>query len=80
MKIELIKKYKFGAKSKDVGTKIEVTNGLGEQLISKGIAILFTGEIKILDNLKEVKEPKKEKENVILQNNKEDKKPLTKEK
>jgi hypothetical protein len=78
MKIELIKKYKFGAKLKDVGTQAEVTQGLGNELISKGIAIEFTGELKEVKEIKKKKEEKKEEKNVILQNN-EVQKPHTKE-
>ena len=77
MKIELIKKYKFGAKFKDIGTQAEVTEGLGKTLISEGIAILFTGELKEVKEIKEKKKPKKEKKDVILQNN-EVEKPHTK--
>jgi hypothetical protein len=78
MKIELIKSHKLGAKIKQKGLVLEVTNGKGEELISKGIAILYTGEIKIIEPKKK-KEQIIEEKNVILQNNKEDKKPLTKE-
>ena len=67
MKIELIKKYTFGAKEKEIGTIAEVTNGLAEVLIKKGIA----KEVKQGIEIKEIlnKKSNKEEKNVILQNN-----------
>ena len=67
MKIELIKKYTFGAKEKEIGTIAEVTNGLAEVLIKKGIAKEYKDRIEIKEILN--KKSNKEEKNVILQNN-----------
>lgn len=73
MIIELLKEYKFGAKEKAVGTKLEVTNGLGEQLIKKKVAKeILKQDFDIDEALKNIdnKKVKKENKDVILQNNK----------
>lgn len=80
MNIELIKQYTFGAKPKKVGTIMEVTNGLGEHLISKGIAIVFTGEVKILKETKNKKQDNIKEKNSNFTNNNEDEIPHTKDK
>ena len=70
MKVKLIKPFILVKKELKKGTIIEVTNGYGEQLISMGVAINEKDTIK--------KSSKLEKKSVILQNNKQEKKPVTK--
>ena len=78
MKVTLIKKYKFGAQDKPIGTDAEVTNGLGQTLIDKGIAELYKPKLAELPK-KAKNTKKKEKEIVILQDNNQEKTPDTKD-
>ena len=81
MKVILIKSYAFGVKKKDVGTIAEVTQGLGEELISKGIAKEYKGEVVELPKIKKKESTNKENKSVILpKDNNQVEKPDTKDK
>ena len=77
MKVKLIKEYKIGKKVKSKGVILEVTNGLGEKLISDGIAEKFTTELKELPKTNNKKATKITEKNSNFTNNKEVEKPLT---
>jgi len=70
MKIKLIKDYKIGKIVKSKGLILEVTNGLGEQLISKGIGEVFTGELKELPKTNNKKQDNIKEKNSNFTNNK----------
>lgn len=78
MKVTLIKPYKFGAKEKPIGTIVDVTNGFGEKLISKGIAKEWDYNDSPLPEVKNKKQEKVIKKNSNFTNNNQVEKPDTK--
>jgi hypothetical protein len=80
MKIKLLKSHTFHSRELAEGTELEVTNELANRMIKSGKAMSVEKLIQkdLSDKLKG-KKPKKEKKDVILQNNNQEKKPDTKE-